>query len=69
MALQVYRMGWTAEVMLFSLTMLMTKERCERIALFSMPAYGEKKHLHMHNEPPAFAARFCDCYEDETRYD
>ena len=52
-----------------SVTTLVTEERRDGIAMFRMLAFGETTHLYMHDEPPAFAARFCECYDDETRHD
>ena len=52
-----------------SVTTLVTEERRKGIATFRMLAYGETSHLYIKDEPPAFAARFCECYEDETRHD
>ena len=52
-----------------SVTTLVTEERREGIALFRMLAFGETTHLYIHNEEPSFAARFCECYGDETRHD
>ena len=52
-----------------SVTTLVTEERREGIASFRMLSYGEITHLYEHDEPPAFAARFCECWTDETRHD
>ncbi len=52
-----------------SVTTLVTEERREGIALFRMLSFGEITHLYINDEPPAFAARFCECYTDETRHD
>ncbi len=52
-----------------SVTTLVTEERREGIALFRMLSFGEITHLYMNDEPPAFAARFCECFTDETRHD
>lgn len=52
-----------------SVTTLVTEERREGIASFRMLSFGEITHLYTNNEPPAFAARFCECYEDDTRHD
>ena len=52
-----------------SVTTLVTEERREGIALFRMSAFGDISHLYHHDEPPAFAARFRECYtnKDERR--
>ena len=52
-----------------SVTTLVTEERREGIASFRMLAFGETTHLYVHDEPPSFAARFCECFEDDTRHD
>ena len=52
-----------------SVTTLVTEERREGIATFRMLAYGETTHLYVHGEEPSFAARFCECYADDTRHD
>lgn len=52
-----------------SVTTIVTEERREGIANFRMSAFGDVSHLYANEEPPAFAARFCECYtnEDERR--
>lgn len=52
-----------------SVTTLVTEERRKGIAVFRMLAFGETSHLYVKDEPPAFAARFCECFEDESRHD
>ena len=52
-----------------SVTTLVTEERRKGIAVIRMLAYGETTHLYVHGEPPSFAARFCECYDDDTRHD
>lgn len=52
-----------------SVTTLVTEERRKGIANFRMLAYGERTHLYVHGESPAFAARFCECFDDDTRHD
>lgn len=52
-----------------SVTTLVTEERREGIASFRMLAYGETTHLYVNDEPPSFSARFCECYDDDTRHD
>lgn len=52
-----------------SVTTIVTEERRKGTAIFRMLAYGETSHLYVHDEPPAFAARFCECFEDDTRHD
>lgn len=52
-----------------SVTTLVTEERREGIASIRMLSFGETTHLYMHDEEPSFAARFCECYGDDTRHD
>ena len=52
-----------------SVTTIVTEERRRGIASFRMLAFGETTHLYVHDEPPSFAARFCECFEDDTRHD
>ena len=52
-----------------SVTTLVTEERRKGIAAFRMLSFGETTHLYMHDEEPSFAARFCECYDDDTRHD
>lgn len=52
-----------------SVTTLATEERRKGIAIFRMLAYGETAHLYAKGEKPSFAARFCECYDDDTRHD
>ena len=50
-----------------SVTTLYTEEREEGIASFRCQSYGDLSHLYVADEPPAFAARFCetyDCFEE-----
>lgn len=48
-----------------SVSILNTEERREGIATFRMSCYGDVSHLYAGDEPPAFAARFCECYTNE----
>ena len=52
-----------------SVTTLTSEERRRGIASFRMSSYGDISHLYAHNEPPAFAARFCECYDNDERHD
>ncbi len=52
-----------------SVTTVVTEERRKGIALFRMLSFGETTHLYAKNEEPSFAARFCECYGDDTRHD
>ncbi|MGN1421281.1 MAG: histidine phosphatase family protein [Eubacterium sp.] len=51
-----------------SVTTLITEEREEGIAVFRCQQFGDISHLYAGNEEPAFAARFCECYDDEERH-
>lgn len=53
-----------------SVTTLVTEERRKGIAAFRMLSFGDTSHLYAHGEPPSFAARFCECFENqEERHD
>lgn len=50
-----------------SVTVLNTEERRKGIASFRMSEYGDISHLYVKDEEPAFAARFCESYENEDQ--
>lgn len=53
-----------------SVTTVNTEERREGIASFRVSSFGDISHLYVHNELPAFAARFCETYDNkEQRHD
>ena len=52
-----------------SVTTVVTEERRKGIASFRMLAFGDTSHLYVHDEEPSFAARFCECYDDDTIHD
>lgn len=53
-----------------SVTTVTTEERREGIASFRMNAFGDVSHLYVHDEPPAFSARFCETYANtDQRHD
>ena len=53
-----------------SVTTIVTEERRKGIASFRMLSFGDISHLYANQEPPAFAARFCEAYENsEERHD
>lgn len=53
-----------------SVTTLVTEERRKGIAYFRMSGFGDISHLYVANQPPAFAARFCETYDNaEQRHD
>ncbi len=49
-----------------SVTTVVTEERRKGIASFRMSSFGDISHLYVKGEPPAFAARFCECFENEN---
>jgi len=51
-----------------SVTSLVTEEREEGIAVFRLRMYGDISHLEAAGEEPSFMARYCECFEDETRH-
>ncbi len=53
-----------------SVTTITTEERRSGKAVFRMSSFGDISHLYAHDESPAFAARFCECYQDmDQRHD
>lgn len=53
-----------------SVTTVVTEERRENTAIFRAVSFGDISHLYAMDEPPAFAARFCECYKNtEERHD
>ncbi len=53
-----------------SVTTVVTEERRKGIASFRMSSFGDISHLYANDEPPAFAARFCECYDNiDERHD
>ena len=48
------------------MTTVVTEERREGTASFRMLAFGDTSHLYAKGEEPAFAARFCETYEEEN---
>lgn len=51
-----------------SVTTLISEEREEGTAVFRCQQFGDISHLYAGGEEPAFAARFCECFEDDTRH-
>lgn len=51
-----------------SVTTAITEEREEGIAVFRINAFGDTSHLYAGSQPVSFAARFCECYRDDTRH-
>lgn len=48
-----------------SVTTVITEERREGVAYFRVSSFGDISHLYCKGEPPAFAARFRECYQNE----
>ncbi len=48
-----------------SVSEVISEERRKGTASFRMSRFGDISHLTIHGEPPAFSARFSECYEDE----
>lgn len=51
-----------------SVTTLVTEEREKGIASFRCLGFGDVSHLYSAGEEPSFAARFCECFDDDTRH-
>lgn len=47
-----------------SITTVATEEREKGIASFRVNSFGDISHLYKQGEPPSFAGRFRECYED-----
>lgn len=52
-----------------SVTTIYTEERREGRASFRVNGFGDLSHLYAAGEEPAFAARFCETFSDDTRHD
>ncbi|MCD8023776.1 MAG: histidine phosphatase family protein [Lachnospiraceae bacterium] len=52
-----------------AVTTVVTEERRQGIASFRVSSFGDISHLYAKDEPPAFAARFCECWGNEERHD
>jgi probable phosphoglycerate mutase len=51
-----------------AVTTIYTEEREEGIAHFRAASIGDTSHLYAKNEESSFAARFCECFTDDTRH-
>ena len=51
-----------------SVTTLITEERQQGYAIFRMCGFSDVGHLYAGGEPASFQARFCECFEDDTRH-
>lgn len=52
-----------------SVSTIVTEERRKGIVSFRMSSFGDTSHLYVKDEPPAFSARFCECWENDERHD
>lgn len=52
-----------------SVTTVYTEERREGDVSFRTFGFGDVSHLYAAGEEPAFSARFCECFSDDTRHD
>ena len=53
-----------------SITTVNAEERRKGIASWRVSAFGDTSHLYAAGEEPAFAARFCECYDNtDERHD
>ena len=48
-----------------SVTTIYTEERRKGIASFRVQSFGDVSHLYAEGREPSFAARFCECYDNE----
>ena len=51
-----------------AVTTIYTEERTKGIAQFRASTIGDVTHLLENGEQPSFAARFCECFEDDTQH-
>lgn len=51
-----------------SVTIVHTEERKKGIASFRVSQFGGTSHLYAANQKPSFAARYAECYEDDTQH-
>ncbi len=51
-----------------SVTEIHTEERRKGEVYFRMSEFGSTAHLYVHDEPPAFAARYAECFEDKQKH-
>ena len=51
-----------------AVTTIYTEERKKGIASMRASSIGDVCHLYAFDEQPSFAARFCECFEDDTQH-
>lgn len=49
-------------------TTLVTEERKQGVAVFRIQTFSDLSHLYKGGAEPSFAARFCECFSDNTRH-
>jgi len=49
-----------------SVTTIYSEERRKGIASWRVSSFGDISHLYAASEEPSFAARFCECFENEN---
>ena len=49
-----------------SVTTVITEERRKGTAYFRVNGFGDISHLYANGEEASFAARFCECYDNEN---
>ncbi|MCR4562719.1 MAG: histidine phosphatase family protein [Bacilli bacterium] len=49
-------------------TIVNTEEREKGISSFRISHFGDTSHLYSEGLEPSFAARFCECFDDDTRH-
>lgn len=49
-----------------SITTIYTEERRKGVASWRVSAFGDISHLYAAGEEPSFAARFCECYDNQN---
>lgn len=60
---------WQHTVLLpSSVTVFNSEERVKGIAHFRASSIGDTAHLFKVSEEPSFMARFCECFDDDTRH-
>lgn len=52
-----------------SVTIINTEERRKGTAVFRIASFADTSHLFTGKREPSFSARFCECFDDETRHD
>ena len=49
-------------------TIFHSEERQKGIASFRASCFSDTSHLYAHGEKPSFAARYSECFEDDTKH-